>query len=83
MPIYIDFKAVPYAPAEVLEWQQAGRQLRALVEKQRDWDASGVIAEAIAAGITHVIAAADEDVTSRRLELVYADESYRVYRVKR
>lgn len=82
VPIYIDFKAVPYAPAEVLEWHKRVANCERWY-KQRDWDASGVIAEAIAAGITHVIAAADEDVTSRRLELVYADESYRVYRVKR
>lgn len=81
VPIYVDFKAVPYAPAEVLEWHRRVANCERWY-KERDWDASGVIDEVIAAGITHVIAAADKDVTSRRLELVYADESYRVYRIK-
>ena len=81
-PIYVDFKAVPYAPAEVMEWARRVQNCERWY-KQRDWDTSGVIDGVIAVGITHVIAAADKDVTSRRLELVYADESYRVYRVKK
>jgi hypothetical protein len=35
-----------------------------------------------AAGVTHVVTTADRDVTSTRLELVYADASYRLYQVK-
>jgi hypothetical protein len=81
-PIYIDYKAVPYAPAEVLEWHRRVANCERWYA-QRDWDASGVIDEVIAAGITHVVAAADKVVTSRRLERVYADDSYRVYRVKK
>jgi hypothetical protein len=81
-PIYVDFKAVPYAPAEVIEWARRVQNCERWY-KQREWDASGVIDEVIAAGITHVIAAADKDVTSRRLKLVYSDESYRVYRVQK
>jgi len=82
VPIYVDFKAVPYAPGEVLEWYKRVANCERWY-KQRDWDAGGVMDEVIAAGITHVIAAADKDVTSRRLEPVYADDSYRVYRVKK
>lgn len=82
VPIYVDFKAVPYAPAEVLEWHRRIASCERWY-RERDWDATGVIDEVMAAGITHVIAAADKDVTSRRLEPVYADESYRVYRVNR
>lgn len=81
-PIYIDYKAMPYAPADVLEWlRRVDNSERWYTE--RDWDASGVMNEVIAAGITHVVAAADKDVRSTRLELVYADDSYRVYSVRR
>jgi hypothetical protein len=80
-PIYVDFKAVPYAPAEVLEWHRRVANCERWY-KERDWDASRVIDEVIAAGVTHVVAAADKDVRSRRLEPVYEHDSYRVYRIK-
>jgi hypothetical protein len=80
-PIYVDFKAVPYEPAEVLEWHRRVSNCQRWYA-ERDWDATGVIDEVVAAGITHVVAAADKDVASRRLELVYADDSYRLYRIK-
>jgi hypothetical protein len=79
-PIFIDFKAVPYAPAEVIEWNQRVANCERWY-KERDWDATGVINEVRAAGVTHVVATADKDVTSQGLEVVYKDESYRVYRV--
>jgi hypothetical protein len=81
VPIYVDYKAVPYAPAEVLEWLRRVDNCERWY-KERDWDATGVIGEVIAAGVTHVVAAADKDVRSRRLEQVYADEGYRLYRVR-
>jgi hypothetical protein len=80
-PIYVDFKAVPYAPAEVLEWQKRVANCERWYA-ERDWDATGVIDEVAAAGITHIVATADRDVTSRRLERVYTDENYRVYRIR-
>ena len=81
-PIYVDFKAVPYEPAEVLEWKRRVKNCERWYD-QRDWDANGVIDEVRAEGVTHVVATADRDVTSRGLELVYPDASYRVYRVNR
>jgi hypothetical protein len=79
--IYVDFKAVPYAEGDVLEWH---RRMKQVVEwySERDWDAAGVGRQVAAAGITHVVTTADRDVTSAALELVYRDESYRLYRVK-
>lgn len=81
VPIYADFKAVPYAPAEVLEWHQRVSNAERWYA-ERAWDASGVMDEVAAAGVTHVVTTADKDVSSRRLERVYADENYRVYRVR-
>jgi len=79
-PIYVDFKAVPYAEADVLEWHRRMRDCERWYE-QRLWD-DGMIREVRAAGITHVVATADRDVTSPDLDLVYRDEGYRLYRVK-
>jgi hypothetical protein len=80
-PIYVDFKAVPYAPAEVLEWHRRMKQVEAWYQ-ERDWDSTGVGRQVAAAGITHVVTTADRDVKSESLELVYRDESYRLYRVR-
>jgi len=82
VPIYVDYKAVPYAPPEVLEWLRRVDN-SARWYQERDWDRSGVIDEVITAGVTHIVAAADKDVRSTKLELVYSDESYRLYRIKR
>jgi len=80
-PIYVDFKAVPYAEADVLEWDRRMHQCEEWY-RHRDWDATGVWKEVKAAGITHVVAAADRDVKCQELELVYSDASYRLYRLK-
>jgi hypothetical protein len=79
--IYIDFKAPPYAPDEVLEWHQRMTNAERWYS-DRDWDRTGVWREVRAAGITHVIATTDKDLTCRALRLVYSDESYRLYRVE-
>ena len=50
--------------------------------KQRDWDSTGICREVQAAGITHVITAADKDVTCAELELIFADTNYRLYRFR-
>jgi hypothetical protein len=80
-PIYVDFKAVPYAEADVLEWDRRMHQCEEWY-RHRDWDATGVWKEVKAAGITHVVAAADRDIKCQELELVYSDASYRLYRLK-
>lgn len=78
--IYVDFKAPPYAPAEVLEWHTRMSNAERWY-KDRDWDTSGAWREVKAAGITHVVTAADKDIKCRNLKLVWSDESYRLYRV--
>jgi Domain of unknown function (DUF6798) len=79
-PIYVDFKAVPYAEEDVLEWHRRMQDCERWYE-QRDWD-DGIIRKLRDAGITHVVATADRDVKSPALELVYRDEGYRLYKVR-
>lgn len=79
--IYVDFKAIPYAEADVLEWYRRLERCQAWYG-HRDWDRPAIWKEVAAAGITHVVTTADKDVTSEMLERVYADDNYRVYRVR-
>src|SRR5262249_55442100 len=83
-PIYVDFKAVPYAPAELQEWVKRMVVCEVLY-RQQEWDGpepSPMWQIAQSRGITLVVTTADHDLKSRMLELVYSDESYRLYRLK-
>jgi hypothetical protein len=83
-PIYVDFKAVPYAPAEVMEWKKRMEQCE-MCYREGNWDEPVIypIADLIRQmGITHVVSTADRELTGRMLELVYSDDTYRLYRLK-
>jgi hypothetical protein len=81
VPIYVDFKSVPYADAEVLEWYRRVRQVEAWYATP-DWDAAGLRDELRRAGITLVVAPVDQPPRASFLEPVYADAAYRLYRVR-
>lgn len=79
--LYADFKAIPYRDIEVIEWhRRVGNCQRWYAES--DWDTSGVIGEVAEEGVTHVVAPAGKPIKSARLETVYEDPTYRVYRVR-
>jgi hypothetical protein len=75
-PIYVDFKAVPYADVEVLEW------LRRMKKCQGWYDGGWNRDELKSEGVTHVVAPRDRPVTTEYLEEVHRDGAYVVYRVK-
>lgn len=77
---YVDFKSIPYRDDEVLEWHRRVANAARWYAAQ-DWDATGVLAEAAAEGVTHVVVPSGSGVKSRRLELVSDGSVYRVYRV--
>jgi Domain of unknown function (DUF6798) len=84
-PIYVDFKAVPYAPAEVHEWAKR-MNLCEMCYRERDWDRPADYPTwqlARDMGVTHVVTTADRELSGQMLELVYSDESYRLYRIRR
>ncbi|HTU89904.1 MAG TPA: DUF6798 domain-containing protein [Gemmataceae bacterium] len=81
VPIYIDFKSIPYKDDEVLQWHQRVLWNRQLYE-QRDWKDGRIKDELRRRGITHVVTAADRDVRCDFLRLIYTDEYYRLYRVQ-
>jgi hypothetical protein len=80
-PIYIDFKSIPYKDVEVLQWHERVQWNHTLYE-QRDWNRDEIKSELTRRGITHVIATTDRDIRCDALEPVYADEYYRLYRVR-
>ena len=79
--LYVDFKAIPYKDADVIEWHRRVSKVAGWYATA-DWDASGVLNEVIAEGITHVIVPTDKKVTSTHLELELETPKHRLYRVK-
>lgn len=78
VPIYIDFKAIPYADFEVLEWHRR-------VAQAQEWYQSAKWGEALqelrAAGITHVVVPADKPIDDPRFHREYEDASFQLYRL--
>ena len=80
-PVYVDFKSVPYADVEVLEWYRRVKRAEAWYALP-DWDAAGLRAQLAAEGITHVLVPRQQVVKASFLDVLYADEAYVVYRVQ-
>jgi hypothetical protein len=79
--IYVDFKSVPYADLQVLEWLRRMKQCEAWYSG--DWNAAGVRAELRTEHVTHVIASREKPIKADYLEeLPFADPHYVIYRVK-
>ncbi|MFO0936289.1 MAG: DUF6798 domain-containing protein [Gemmataceae bacterium] len=77
-PIYIDFKSIPYAPREVLEWEQRMKQAVKWYAEER-WDREETIQELRNAGITHVVIPAGQVHIYRWGAAVYHDPFFTVY----
>jgi hypothetical protein len=74
VPIFVDFKAIPYKDVEVLRWRRRFDLCRTWYETQ-EWGALR------GHGISHVVMPADRPVQNAGLEVVYKDTFYRVYRL--
>lgn len=78
VPIYIDFKAIPYADIEVLEWHRRVVQVQEWY-KAANWGEA--LPELLRAGITHVVTRADQPIGDPRFALDYDDADFRIYRL--
>ena len=79
--IYVDFKSVPYAPLEVLEWERRMKQ----VEKWYavgEWKSEEFLHELLANGITHVILPVTINFDKIHNRVFYKDDSYVVIRMR-
>ncbi|QJW93021.1 DUF6798 domain-containing protein [Frigoriglobus tundricola] len=78
---YVDFKSVPYAPAEVLEWHRR-MTIASEMTRRSDWTAPGRREELRTEGITHVVSPRAKPLAAEYLQEVHRDAAYVVYRVK-
>ena len=80
-PIFVDFKSVPYADTEVLEWYARVQRVDEWY-KRTDWDAAGLREQFRTEGITHVLIPRPSPIRATFLEREHEDEAYTVYRVR-
>jgi hypothetical protein len=80
-PVYVDFKSVPYADAEVLEWYRRMRRVQEWYANP-DWDSPAVREGLRREGVTHVVVPRGRELHAGYLEVVHADRAYVVYRVR-
>jgi hypothetical protein len=82
VPIFVDFKSIPYKDAEVIQWYQRIRQAQQVQARLGE----GKIAEALGQlrplGITYLVLPAGLPLRDSAAEPVYADEHYRVYHLQ-
>ncbi len=77
-PIYVDFKSIPYAPADVIEWRRRVAECERWYPMLARGDA-GATGELRSAGVTLVVAPAGVGVPGATQ--VYADEWYGAWRL--
>lgn len=81
-PIFVDFKSIPYKDMDVLEWHRRLSWNEEMYQS-RDWSDDDVLRRLDREGITHVVITADKELQNESLELIYKDDSYRLYRLQR
>lgn len=79
--LYVDFKSVPYAPAEVEEWYRRMTFVSALAAEGA-WTAAGRRDELKREGITHVVWPRSKPLAVDYLAETYSDPTHTIYRVK-
>ena len=84
VPIYVDFKAIPYFTGEVLEWRERLQTNTKLFDaiKQGKAACDELMPELKDRGITHVVTTAQHPIDCAGMQQVYGDEFYLVYRVE-
>ncbi len=78
MPIYIDYKSIPYKDTDVQEWRRRLQLCRHWYE-ENDWENPTTIAQMRHEGINHLLLRADQKIEGESFELVYEDRYYRLY----
>lgn len=79
VPIYVDFKSIPYKDIDVLEWRRR-MEWNEGIYKEGVLSKEETLAELAREGVTHVVVTRLYEMPSPGLELVYDDPNYKVYR---
>jgi hypothetical protein len=79
LPVYIDFKSIPYRDEDVLEWRKRVR-LANLFYNQGE---CGILEDIQASGVTHVIRKTETaGAACLQLHLVYQDKDFEIFRLE-
>lgn len=81
VPIFIDFKSIPYKDVEVLEWQARIQLNRQLYDYLRANELAKLHRECARHQITHIVTRDDCDLGGSLFHLHHEDPRYRVYRL--
>ncbi len=81
VPIFVDFKAIPYKDTDVLEWYKRLRFARSCQQQMQAGHLADTLAVLRRQRITHLVVPAAADLKSGGIEQVYADAHYRIYRL--
>lgn len=76
-PIYVDFKSTPYHHLEVMEWY---RRYKLATEFYRSPSCERLEQFALE-GVNHLVIATEDSLDCARLERIYADEAYQLFRI--
>ena len=82
-PLYIDFKAIPYKDADVLDWHR--RLLLAQNWQNRLLDNKSpelLLEELRAQKINHIVTNANVDLVQSELELKFSDDHFKLWKIK-
>ena len=82
-PLYIDFKAIPYKDADVLDWHR--RLLLAQNWQKRLLDNKSpelLLEELRAQKINHIVTNANVDLVQSELELKFSDDHFKLWKIK-
>ena len=83
--VYVDFKSVPYADVQVLEWLRRMKKCEAWYQAWHEGgrNADDVLEDLRREGVTHVVGTRDRPIAADYLEEVdFRDPNYVIYRVK-
>lgn len=79
-PLYVDYKAIPYLSADVLEWKRRIHRTSSFYQDTATIDCQDVIGEWVLEGVTHLVMPVDHPAAfCPGLILRYQDVHYRLY----
>jgi hypothetical protein len=81
VPIFVDFKSIPYKDTEVLEWYARLTLAKEWQEQIEKGNVADALTELRRHGITYLVVYARQDLECDGLEKIYEDKWYRVYRL--
>lgn len=82
-PLFVDFKSIPYHDVEVLEWYRRLRWSQRFYEHIPTSRVADLQIELTQSGISHIVTRGDQAIAWDQLEMIYQDDHFRIYRLRR